>query len=199
MEAAGEAVAAFCLRVYPQAAQVLVLCGTGNNGGDGLVAARVLAGEGVGVRVLMAGPREKVAGEAARAMAKLEEATADGVIEGMGEDGDAEELAELLSEADLIVDAVVGTGFKPPLRGVALTMRDALARVKVPVVAVDLPSGWDADSMEETVAGSFQGGCGGDVYGSEAGACVWALDGRCVWAGGGGGDRVGGCGGCGGE
>ncbi len=156
MEAAGEAVAAFCLRQYAEARQVMVLCGTGNNGGDGFVAARVLAGEGVGVRVLLTGSREKVAGAAAAAMAKLEGATSEGVIEVMPEDGSADELAELLAEADLIVDAVVGTGFKPPLRGAAETIRDALAKVQVPVVAVDLPSGWDADSMEEMVPGAFR-------------------------------------------
>ncbi len=52
--------------------------------------------------------------------------------------------------AELIVDAVVGTGFKPPLRGWALVVKDCLDAVKTPVVAVDLPSGWDADAMEST-------------------------------------------------
>jgi NAD(P)H-hydrate epimerase len=55
------------------------------------------------------------------------------------------------------VDAVVGTGFKPPLRGLAAAVRDVVAKVDAVVVAVDLPSGWDADSMEQT-AGSGSGG-----------------------------------------
>jgi len=50
----------------------------------------------------------------------------------------------------------VGTGFKPPLRGVAAALRDRLAGLKVPVVAVDLPSGWDADSVEAHVEGAFR-------------------------------------------
>jgi NAD(P)H-hydrate repair Nnr-like enzyme with NAD(P)H-hydrate dehydratase domain len=58
----------------------------------------------------------------------------------------------------------------------------------VPVVAVDLPSGWDADSMEEKAEGAFRADAVVTFHGSEAGACVWAFDGGDVWAGGGGGD-----------
>ncbi len=156
MEAAGEAVAAFCLRQYPLAQQVMLLCGKGNNGGDGLVAARLLAGDGVGVRVLLVGRMEDLTGTAALALRKLLDETDEGVVVEMGENWEQAGLAELLGEADLLVDAVVGTGFQPPLRGLAVVVREALAMVKVPVVAVDLPSGWDADSYEETAEGSFR-------------------------------------------
>ena len=145
MEAAGAAVAAFVLGQHGDAARVMVLCGKGNNGGDGFVAARLLAGEGVGVRVLLVGERASVKGEAAEALRRLEDATSDEVVEELDEHVTVEELVGLLEEADLLVDAVFGTGFKPPLRGVAVVVRDALAEVTVPVVAVDLPSGWDAD------------------------------------------------------
>ncbi|ADW69807.1 bifunctional ADP-dependent NAD(P)H-hydrate dehydratase/NAD(P)H-hydrate epimerase [Granulicella tundricola] len=158
MEAAGEAVAAFCLRQYPQAAHVMVLCGKGNNGGDGFVAARLLAGEGVGVRVLLAGRQDDVKGDAAEALALLKEATSDEIVEEFVDETDEhlEAIIELLSEADLILDAVVGTGFKPPLRGPAAILRDALAKSAIPVVAVDLPSGWDADSQQQTAEGAFR-------------------------------------------
>ncbi len=156
MEAAGEAVAAFCLRQYPLAQQVMLLCGKGNNGGDGLVAARLLAGDGVGVRVLLVGRMEDLTGTAALALRKLLDETDEGVVVEMGDNWEQAGLAELLGEADLLVDAVVGTGFQPPLRGLAVVVREALAMVKVPVVAVDLPSGWDADSYEETAEGSFR-------------------------------------------
>ncbi len=155
MQGAGSAVAKFVLRQYPEAARVMVVCGKGNNGGDGMVAARMLAGEGVGVRVLLLGQQNEVKGEAAEALAELKRSTSDDIVEELA-DAEAEELAELLAEAELIVDAVVGTGFKPPLRGAAVAVRDALARIAVPVVAIDLPSGWDADSMEETVDGAFR-------------------------------------------
>jgi hydroxyethylthiazole kinase-like uncharacterized protein yjeF len=157
MENAGGVVARFCLGRYPEAARVLVLCGKGNNGGDGFVAARLLAGEGVGVRVLLVGERSGVKGEAAEALARLLQATDEAVVEELGDDVGEQELVELLGEADLLVDAVFGTGFRGPMRaGAAVTLRAAVGEVKVPVVAVDLPSGWDADSYEETVEGAFR-------------------------------------------
>ena len=156
MENAGQAVASFVLRHYPDAAHVMVLCGKGNNGGDGFTAARLLAGEGVGIRVLLTGRQEEVQGEAAEALHQLKQATSEEVIGELAEPVDVEELAEMLGEADLLVDAVLGTGFKPPLRGAAATIRDALARLTTPVVAVDLPSGWDADSQSETIEGAFR-------------------------------------------
>ena len=154
MEAAGEAVAAFCVRRYPLAQQVMVLCGQGNNGGDGMVAARLLAADGVGVRVLLVGRKDDVKGEAAHALRKLLEDTDAGVVAEMQDEWEAEGLAELLAEADLVVDAMFGTGFRPPLRGMASVVRAALEQVQVPVIAVDLPSGWDADSYTETEEGA---------------------------------------------
>jgi NAD(P)H-hydrate epimerase len=156
MLAAGGAVAEFCLRRYPLAARVMVLCGKGNNGGDGFVAARVLAEQGVGVRVLLLGAQAEVQGEALDALRALKESTSDEIVEELPGDAEADELEALLEEAELILDAVLGTGFKPPLRGAAIALRDALNRLDIPVVAVDLPSGWDADSTAETVDGAFR-------------------------------------------
>jgi hydroxyethylthiazole kinase-like uncharacterized protein yjeF len=157
MEHAGGNVASFGLRQYPEAARVMVLCGKGNNGGDGFVAARVLAGEGVGVRVLLTGSQDGIKGEASESLKRLIEATDEGVVEEIGDEVTVDELTELLGEADLLVDAVFGTGFKGPMRaGVSVNLRDAVGHVDVPVVAVDLPSGWDADSYEETVEGCYR-------------------------------------------
>jgi hydroxyethylthiazole kinase-like uncharacterized protein yjeF len=61
-----------------------------------------------------------------------------------------------LVKNELFVDAVVGTGFRPPLRGLAAAARDLIAGSTVPVVAVDLPSGWDADSTEQNAEGAFR-------------------------------------------
>jgi NAD(P)H-hydrate epimerase len=156
MENAGTAVAAFCLRQYPAMERVVVLCGKGNNGGDGFIAAGELAAAGVKVQVVLLGRLDEMKGEAAGALQRLRvEAAAVGVQEVVDEAGLAG-VSGLLELADLIVDAVVGTGFKPPLRGLAATLREMIAGVDAPVVAVDLPSGWDADSMDQTVEGAFR-------------------------------------------
>src|ERR1700679_2871889 len=122
MERAGGAVAAFCLRRYPAAARVVVLCGKGNNGGDGLVAARVLGAAGRTVQVLLLGHADEVKGYAAVALGRLREASVADFHEGVDEAG-LRGFEEMIGGAELLIDAVVGTGFKPPLRGVAVALR----------------------------------------------------------------------------
>jgi ADP-dependent NAD(P)H-hydrate dehydratase / NAD(P)H-hydrate epimerase len=156
MEAAGGAVAKFCLRLYPTTERAVVLCGKGNNGGDGFVAARVLAQAGWLVRVVLLGRVADPKGEAAAALRRLrEEVSSVDVVEVVDED-DLTACGRTLSDAELVIDALVGTGFKPPLRGLAVSLRDTVEELTVPVVAVDLPSGWDADSMEQTADGAFR-------------------------------------------
>lgn len=145
MENAGAAVAKFCLRHYANEGTVVMLCGKGNNGGDGFVAARHLAQAGHTVRVVLLGVVSAVKGEAAAALEQAIPQPDVEVLEAQSE----EDLEAAFEGAALIVDAVVGTGFKPPLRGLALAARDLLARTAVSVVAIDLPSGWDADSLEQ--------------------------------------------------
>jgi ADP-dependent NAD(P)H-hydrate dehydratase / NAD(P)H-hydrate epimerase len=154
MEAAGRAVASFCLRQYPAAMRVMVLCGKGNNGGDGLVAARVLALAGKAVRVVLLGRADEVKGEAAAAMRRLRDEASTVALSEVRDEAALKRCA--LDEAELLVDAVVGTGFKPPLRGLAAVLRGMVDGLDVPVVAVDLPSGWDADSMEQEVEGAYR-------------------------------------------
>ncbi len=154
MERAGSAVAAFVRLRYPEAKRVAVLCGTGNNGGDGLVAARALLSAGVRVTVVLLGDEAKLKGIAADAFGLLDRSAITFVT--MPSEADAADLPALLRGVDVVLDAVVGTGFKPPLRGVAVAVRDALAKLPLPVVAVDLPSGWGADSTEQTVMGAFR-------------------------------------------
>jgi hydroxyethylthiazole kinase-like uncharacterized protein yjeF len=153
MEAAGGAVAAFCLRQYPEAGRITVLCGKGNNGGDGFVAARVLAGAGKTVRLVLLGRESDLKGEAAEALAGLRGSAS---VVSLVEATDEAALAGVLEGAELLIDAVVGTGFKPPLRGLPVAVRDLVQGSSMPVVAVDLPSGLDADSKEQTVEGAFR-------------------------------------------
>jgi hydroxyethylthiazole kinase-like uncharacterized protein yjeF len=148
MENAGAAVARFVLRRFAGDGVVVVLCGKGNNGGDGFVAARRLREAGRKVCVALLGARADVRGEAAAAA--MEQAGE--VVEVFDEEG----LRAALKGAALVVDAVVGTGFKPPLRGKAAVAKTLLGELKMPVVAVDLPSGWDADSMEQKSETAFR-------------------------------------------
>ena len=151
MRAASAAVAAFVRQQFPQARRITVLCGRGNNGGDGMMAARQLASAGLEVTTLLLGSRDGLTGDAAEAWRELT-SPAHGLIAII-------ETPEYLArhttalEADLILDAVVGTGFKPPLKGLALAALEWLKTTSAPVLAVDLPSGWPADETSATVAG----------------------------------------------
>ncbi len=154
MENAGAAVATFCAAQYPDARHVLALCGKGNNGGDGFVAARHLAAKGRAVSVALLGRFAEVkAGEAAEALARLR---AEAPQVALHEISDSAQLEPMIANCNLLIDAIVGTGFQPPLRGLAAAARDLVNRSQVPVVAVDLPSGWDADSIAQTADGAFR-------------------------------------------
>jgi len=156
MENAGAAVARFCLQQYAAAERVLVLCGKGNNGGDGLVAARALAAAGLRVEALVLASTQDLKGEAALALQRLRAEAPSVMLHEIPDEAALREHQDALREADLIVDAVVGTGFQPPLRGLAAAVGGLLADSVAPVVAIDLPSGWDADSTEETALGAFR-------------------------------------------
>jgi hydroxyethylthiazole kinase-like uncharacterized protein yjeF len=151
MRAAATAVAAFAREQFPRARRVTVLCGRGNNGGDGMMAARLLADAGLEVTTLLLGAPEALAGDAAQAWLKLANPP-HGLIHIVSA---AEDLASRKAalDADLIIDAVVGTGFKPPLKGLALAALEWIKASRAPVLAVDLPSGWPADETSATVAG----------------------------------------------
>jgi NAD(P)H-hydrate epimerase len=151
MRAAAAAVAGFARQQFPRARRVTVLCGRGNNGGDGMMAARLLASAGLEVTTLLVGARDGLTGDAAVAWRELT-SPAHGMIHILEA---AEDLPrhKCALEADLIIDAVVGTGFKPPLKGLALAVLQWLDGSSAPVLAVDLPSGWPADESLATASG----------------------------------------------
>ena len=150
MRAASAAVAAFARQEFPRARRVTVLCGRGNNGGDGMMAARLLASAGLEVTTLLLGGRDGLTGEAATAWRDLT-SPAHGLIAIIEAAGDLAGLKAAL-ETDLIIDAVVGTGFKPPLKGLALAALKWMEGSRAPILAVDLPSGWPADETAAAVA-----------------------------------------------
>jgi hydroxyethylthiazole kinase-like uncharacterized protein yjeF len=153
MRHAGAAVARFVLREFPECRHITVLCGKGNNGGDGFVAARELHAAGRDVRVLLLGYPADLKGDARTAFDEMAQAP---VFAPDGTALDSPPVLDVLDSADLFLDAIVGTGFNPPLRGVAATLRDRVNALQMPVVAVDLPSGWDADSRAFSVEGAFR-------------------------------------------
>jgi len=156
MENAGRSVAEFCLRQYPAARRVTVLCGRGNNGGDGFVAARILAQDNVLVRVVLLGRADEVKGDAAQALQRMRDEVSPAILDEVVDEAGLRALEDIVRGSELILDAVVGTGFKAPLRGLAAVAGEMIAKLEVPVVAVDLPSGWDADSVEETAEGAYR-------------------------------------------
>lgn len=141
MDAAGRRTAqaaAELLRSRP--GRVAVLAGKGNNGGDGFVAARYLAAQGVPTMALLIAPEAQYQGEALRT---LREAKAAGV-EVREPDGDA--VRPLLSSTALVIDALFGTGFRGPARGAGAAFIEAANNSGAPILAVDIPSGLDADT-----------------------------------------------------
>jgi hydroxyethylthiazole kinase-like uncharacterized protein yjeF len=155
MENAGAATARFCQSHYRRARHIVAICGKGNNGGDGLVAARILAEAGRQVSVLLLARVEELKGEPAAAAENIRAAARSvQIFEAPDENALRDAIAQL-GAADLVLDAVVGTGFRPPLRGVATAARDWLTSLRAPVVAVDLPSGWDADSTAQDAPEAF--------------------------------------------
>jgi len=145
MEMAGYAVAMHVRRLFKNAKNILVVCGNGNNGGDGFVAARMLENS-YRVTVALIGSNEEIRKEPAAQEFK-ELATANpfvSIIE------NAEEvMGNLCSQNDIIIDAIFGTGFHGALKHNAEIAIRKINESKKPVVAVDVPSGLDATTGNE--------------------------------------------------
>jgi hydroxyethylthiazole kinase-like uncharacterized protein yjeF len=125
--------------VFEEAESVVVFCGPGNNGGDGLAIARHLAVRGYEVEVFLMTGRRGLRGDAE---VQLGICRRQGLhIQDVGSEGDVVEALEAAREADVIVDALFGTGLARPLDGLYAELVEELNDLPVPCVAVDLPSG----------------------------------------------------------
>jgi NAD(P)H-hydrate epimerase len=129
---------------YPLEARVVIVCGTGNNGGDGLVVARHLLARGAEVSVVLTGRSEKVTGEARI----NHDAFIDlgGVCLELPDGSPIDRLVAELETADYVVDAVFGTGLDRPVTGHLVHVIDAINSCRARTIALDIPSGLDADS-----------------------------------------------------
>jgi hydroxyethylthiazole kinase-like uncharacterized protein yjeF len=130
MENAGHAVALEALKMIGAGARVVALCGPGNNGGDGFVAARHLREAGVDVHVALLGAPDTLKGDAASMAQRWGQAI--GPLSPTSAQG-----------AALVIDALFGAGLARPLSGAAADVVGAINRSAIPVLAVDVPSGLD--------------------------------------------------------
>ncbi|MGA8273547.1 MAG: NAD(P)H-hydrate epimerase, partial [Candidatus Sulfotelmatobacter sp.] len=142
MENAGTAVADYVLSQYAAAERIVVFCGKGNNGGDGFVVARRLHEQGKQVQVILLVNPDELRGDAAIMYGKLPVAAI--AVHSSKEMNDP---TQPLLHADLYLDAILGTGFKPPVSGLYADAIAIMNASEVPVIAVDIPSGADADAM----------------------------------------------------
>ncbi|MFH0963073.1 MAG: NAD(P)H-hydrate epimerase [Planctomycetota bacterium] len=146
MENAGAGATRFFRERFECCRKAIVVCGKGNNGGDGLVIARHLAYAGVAVRIVLVSRREDVKGDAGvnlEIVDRMKLAIATG--------RDAEQIERELSGIEgrtLVVDAVLGTGATGEVRGPARKAIELINATGCPVAAVDIPSGMDADTGE---------------------------------------------------
>src|SRR5215472_17124695 len=143
MENAGAAVADHVSAFQRGNERIVVLCGNGNNGGDGFVAARLLHEKGRSVQVILLADPADVKGDAAVMYGKLPMVA---TIVRSSNELKSDRVRELLL-ADVFVDAILGTGFKPPVGGLYADAIAAINASGATVIAVDIPSGADADAM----------------------------------------------------
>ena len=137
MEQAGAAVASEAARLAPRNSRIAIFCGPGNNGGDGFVAARLIARQGFAVQLGLLGAREGLQDDAALAAGSWT--------------GDVRTIEEVdLEAADLAIDALFGAGLARdldgPAKAVVLRLNEWTERTKRPILAVDVPSGIDGSS-----------------------------------------------------
>ena len=142
MARAADVALEYLLEVWPEPKRLQVICGTGNNGGDGFLIADLAHKRGIKVTAFQLGDRRKISGDAALAM---QQAQANGVEIVSFDDG-------LLLPEGVVVDAMLGTGLGGEVRGVYVDAIAAINACAAPVLAVDMPSGLCADTG--TVLGS---------------------------------------------
>jgi ADP-dependent NAD(P)H-hydrate dehydratase / NAD(P)H-hydrate epimerase len=145
MENAGSSVAEFALSAYSSAKAFGVICGKGNNGGDGFVVARKLHDAGREVRVLLLADASELRGDARFNHDKL---PTPAVVARFGEDLTSTS-ARAVFDCDVFIDAILGSGFRPPVSGVYAEAIAKINAASAPVISIDIPSGADADVMGE--------------------------------------------------
>ncbi len=151
MENAGRGAFAFLNELFQDlgSKRVCVLAGPGNNGGDGFVVARYLVQMGVKTEVLIFAPRKKMAGDALANRTLFEILVKKGAQGALTEILDLDRLDSITSsmaQADIMVDALLGTGLNSDVRGLFKTVIERVNALACPVLSIDIPSGLNADT-----------------------------------------------------
>lgn len=147
MENAGSAIAEFSRRSYPQTNLFGVVCGKGNNGGDGLVAARKLHEAHQQVRLLLLADPAELRGDAA---ANYERLPIKPVIANSGAELSSN-AAQAVFASPVVIDAILGSGFRPPVAGLYAEAIEKINASDARVVAVDIPSGANSDGFGDQI------------------------------------------------
>lgn len=144
MENAARGAAAFYQEEIPDLTKcrIAVIAGSGNNGGDGFVLARLFSEKGAKVRVICLRPPEKIHGDARANYEILLQLNI--AITVWDEKEDFNSQFKLIRESDVIIDAILGTGLNSEVRGLFREVIEAVNQLDIPVLAVDIPSGVDA-------------------------------------------------------
>lgn len=130
---------------------LILLCGKGNNGGDGFVVARLASSAGASPQVFLAAPEDEITGDA---LFHLDKARDWGIrISEVRERADLKQVEQAVSSGHVIVDALLGTGIRGGAKGLTADLIEMLNRAACPIVAVDVPSGLSADT------GRAEGAC----------------------------------------
>ncbi len=146
MENAAMAVVDAIFERYADSERVAIVCGTGANGGDGFAVARHLENRGVVPVIVIVGERSSIRGDA---RINLEVCQRLGIpIYDVRNADDVETALAHAADADLVVDAIFGTGLNRAPQGIQADVIRALAELRIPVLAVDLPSGANASSHQ---------------------------------------------------
>src|SRR5579863_7475024 len=136
MKRAGEAALRYLRTRWPTSHRIVIVCGSGNNGGDGYVLARFAQAAGLTVTALAATSPEQLKGDARQAYADFR--GSGGTVHAFA--------AEHLAAGEVIVDALLGTGLKGDVRGDLAPVIRAINQSGRPVFALDVPSGLDGDA-----------------------------------------------------
>lgn len=144
MENAALAVVDVIADRYPSADRVALFCGTGQNGGDGFAIARHLLNRGVTPQIFVVGDAPAIKGDARTNLEICQRMNLP--VWRVGDEGELDEALARTMNCDLIVDAVFGTGLSRAVTGTLADLFEALSLLRLPIVAVDVPSGIDASS-----------------------------------------------------